>query len=270
MSQLSQFLTDFHHLCINLKSRKNYSQKTTQNEFVIHVKSSFLKNKKTFIRFITSNQGYKMPHSKRRNNFPKKRTKVYGSSHGNHGFQEKFSSYMEQDTKHYYTPLFDCQGGREIDHEFVLEIISDMQNYSEQGEPFIAIIICGTNNIRKKGVALDIMEVFLELADAVSNLPRVHLVINGMLPSPQTDEDTRKRVGSKWNFSEASSMLKTMCDSSDKITFIDLGSIFTRGGFPKAELFNKGGIHLNSKGVDILAKANYDKVRTIPHSFLSK
>ena len=210
-----------------------------------------------------------MPHSNRRNNFPKKNSKVYASSHGNHGFKEKFSFFMGKDKKNYFAPLYDCLGGREIDDDIILEIIKDMEYYAARGEPFIVIIILGTNNIRKKGCALDIMPHFLKLADRVAELPRVHLVINGMLPCPDTDEDTKDRIGSKWNFSEASSMLKTIADSSDRITFVDLGSIFTRGGVPKVELFNRGGLHLNKDGVNDLAKANYDAVRTIPHSALS-
>ena len=50
----------------------------------------------------------------------------------------------------------------------------------------------------------------------------------------------------------ANSLLKAVCDSDDRLYFIDVASpMLLPNGSPNPELFRKDDLHLNSKGYDI-------------------
>ena len=97
---------------------------------------------------------------------------------------------------------FDAVGGRKIDENLIEKIINDMKKVNFVNMTLVLII--GSNNIRKKGKAIDIMEYFELLLRILNFWFNVRVVICGIIPSIP---DNR----SKKNFCEASKLLRKMC-----------------------------------------------------------
>ena len=113
---------------------------------------------------------------------------------------------------------FDAVGGRKIDKHLVEKIINDMKKVNFLNKTLVLII--GSNNIRKKGKASDIIVYFEELLKFVNFLKNFRVVVCGIIPSIP---DAR----SKKNFCEASKLLKNMCLMYDCASFCPIQNYLT-------------------------------------------
>ena len=207
---------------------------------------------------------------KKKKKFPLIKVKCVGSSHftERHGLPRHLTSYMESDQNSRYVRNvdFDGVGGRLMDINMV-ELVKEKMDVSvAREEPCVIVLMIGSNNIRRRGLATDIFHYFEQLVMYASKLQRIHLILCGMLPSPETDEF------SKENFQEASRMLQDLSKSnSTKVSFLNVAELFTYNKEIKNHLYSDG-IHLTT-GVDggahLLAKHIFIMLKSLAKSKLS-
>ena len=147
---------------------------------------------------------------------------------------------------------FDAVGGRKIDEDLVEKIINDMKKVNFVNMTLVLII--GSNNIRKKGKAIDIMEYFEMLLKFVKFWRNFRVVLCGIIPSIP---DAR----SKENFCEASKLLKKMCLKYDIASFCPLAGYLTNEGIVNPKFYQEDGIHLNELGSRFVSIAINDHLQ---------
>ena len=169
--------------------------------------------------------------------------KIVSSSHGLNNekrhLQRELRRVMKVNNTFFTEANFDAVGGREIDKNLVEKIIIDMKKVNFLNKTLVLII--GSNNIRKKGKAIDIMEYFELLLKFVNFWKNFRVVVCGIIPSIP---DAR----SKKNFCEASKLLKKMCLKYNVASFCPLANYLTNKGIVNPELYQEDGIHLNELG----------------------
>ena len=192
--------------------------------------------------------------------------KVWASSHGQpwHGLPNALRKTLENENR-FLTPEFNAVSGQRINEDVVAVIKNDMDSRSVRQ---IHIIIMGGNNIRSRGHATEVIPFFRSIIEYATNISGCFVVIVGLLPSPKTDIDSKKR------FENASSLLKQLTFRySQKSSFLNAAKFFlkelseensnVRGKVN--ETFFKDGIHLNNDGSEKLAKELRKHLVSLPN-----
>ena len=217
--------------------------------------------------------------------FPLVRTKTIGSSHANynHGVPHYLDKFLSGN-KRFQQMEYNCEGGRTIDNALYESIIRDIDYSVTHEEPFVIVLVLGTNNIRKEGRAEDIFPFFEQLVLYCAKKPRVHIIICGLIPCPEWDY-----FSSKKNFSKASVMIENLCKNNENCaSFVNVANLFTRDREILTE-FYEDGTHLKFgewildectgewkwmeecefNGAKVLAQAIFDKLRFLPRAKIS-
>ena len=201
--------------------------------------------------------------------FPKIRLKVVGSSHTTkkHGVPQILDTLLLK-LPRYKKAEHNSKGGREVSNAIIDSIIYDIDASVARDEPFVLVLCLGTNNIRKRGQAGDIMPFFERLINHVSSLQRIHIFICGLLPCPEYDNTT-----SFINFSQASSLLRKLCtDNPMKASFINLAEVFTTNGVIDTKFFQDG-THLSktgkNNGAEMFAKTIFNHLQKLAKAKIS-
>jgi lysophospholipase L1-like esterase len=185
--------------------------------------------------------------------------KITASSHGTvyHGLPEVFSDIMK-DQSRYQAPVFDAKGGRKIDSGIV-DVIKEAMT-SRSGTPQVHVLILGTNNIRRGESPQLVLHYFSQVIQHCVTIPKAHVVLVSLLPSPQTDTTTKAL------FREANKMLAGLAkEDPSKASFLNIATFFTIRGNIKEELFGDG-IHFTPQGATLYSRKLANHLRKLPKS----
>jgi lysophospholipase L1-like esterase len=154
--------------------------------------------------------------------------------------------------------VFDAKSGRKIDSGIVDSIKEDMTSWS--GTPQVHVLILGTNNIRREESPQLFLHYFSQVIQHCATIPKAHVVLVGLLPSPQTDTTTKAL------FREASKMLAGLVKQDpSKASFLNIATFFTSRGNISEELFD-GGIHFSPQGATLYSRKLANHLRKLPKS----
>ena len=179
--------------------------------------------------------------------------KVWSSSHGckRHHLPAKLRKRMRRQSR-FALPTFDAEGGRRITQRIVGDICANMSR--GEGEPQCHVCILGSNNLRKGEQPRSIGNLFHQILQHGSNIPKCHVVVCGILPSPDTDKTTKSTFG------DTSSLLKALVkEYSEKSSFFDTAKLFQKHGKVRKRFFKRRrdgqiDVHLSRRGARLLSK----------------
>ena len=178
--------------------------------------------------------------------------KVWSSSHGceRHHLPSKLRKRLRNQSR-FTLPLFNAQGGRRITPRIVGDICSDMSR--GYGKPQCHVLILGSNNLRRGEEPSEVCNLFNQILQHGSNIPKCHVVVCGILPSPE--ETTQSKVV----FEDTSSLLKSLVKGyRKKSSFFNTAKLFQKHGRVRKRFFKRRNgqvdIHLRRRGARLMSK----------------
>ena len=190
--------------------------------------------------------------------------KVYGSSHASkkHGLQRSLYKFFQEQDRGHFPPSgldFYAEPGGRIGPRIVSMVRKALSD--SLGKPQCHVLIWGTNNGRDKEKPASIAAHFRQILEFAEGIPKSHVVVCGLLPSPEGAE----RKGSTTEvFRDISILLKDLTTRYSRCSFLDIPDFFTDNGVVKEHLYSvvrKGrmrglkDIHFNREGAALYAKA---------------
>ena len=195
--------------------------------------------------------------------------KIWSSSHGTtqHHLPQVLNEFMEGYVR-FATPVYDAVVGRNLNHDVVTTIETDMSSRSEKQ---VHVLFLGGNNIHKKGDPEHLILYFRALLEHAYAIPGCFVCMVSLLPCPKTDHSCKL-----W-FEMASSLLKKLSfEFPQKCSFLNISRVFTKEetfeGRKKRVInclyYKPDGIHLNCIGAGRVAQMICDHVNSIPNKCL--
>ena len=193
--------------------------------------------------------------------------KVWSSSHGCpwHGLPKALNDCMKEHPK-FAPPVFDAESGRKITDDVVASIKTDMSSRSGNQ---VHVIFLGSNNIRRRGKPEDIIPYFRSILERAKDIPGCFVCILGLLPSPATDDFSKKQFGM------ATTLLKKLSQRyPESCSFVHIFRVVLKDvtingrnncGVIDHSFYKPGGIHLNSIGSGRIARTICTRLISIPN-----
>ena len=177
---------------------------------------------------------------------------IWGSSHATelHYLPQSFEE-LGVDSR-FSDPVWNARSGGIINQSTINEIMRVMTRDSRRLEKQVHVLFLGSNNLRNENTDWTPQEVhdFFEMVVIhARGLFNVHIVICGILPSPEKNDQSIDR------FKPASSLLKDLSTRYRPLTsYINIPDFFNAFGEIKWYLYNGGQIHLTKLGAEKLAE----------------
>ena len=202
----------------------------------------------------------------------KKSSKIYisvaGSSHATrrHYFPQKLRAKLNGDIRFECDndSFNECISGRRVldPNDNIEEKVTSflMQNAPR---PTLQTFVVAGNDLRKSGSPEDVVDCFRKIVQSCSNIPRVHILICGLIPSPY--EDVNPRFNSKKRFIECNRLLRELeLEFPEKVSFLDVASSLTdEHGDVIMEYYEQNyetDCHLSKRGCQIFVDILYKKM----------
>ena len=196
---------------------------------------------------------------------------LYISSHGldplpgleqRHRFLPRKLQDKFRNQERFVGPEIIAKGGGKLDQEIVSRIIQKAKSLS--GTPQLHIVMLGDNNLRHlKQHPDEYLEMIKSLLTALKPIPKCHLVLTSLLPSPPTNWKCAQV------FKEVSEEIKKLVGSKDEhSSFLNLKPHFIHGTKIKTNLYlDENDVHLNEDGADVLAQCIFNHLTFLPKKF---
>ena len=187
--------------------------------------------------------------------------KVWSSSHGkeDYGLPPALKVYLERQQRSHLPPsslTFEAKGGGKICPSVVSKVKRALRLSS--GKAQCHVLILGTNNGRGENPEEPavIAAYFKEILEEAEGIPKSHVVVCGLLPSP---EGAERNGPTTERFRETSSLLKDLTTGYSRSSFLDIPDFFTENGVVKEHLYRRkrgqADIHFSRDGAALYAKA---------------
>ena len=176
-------------------------------------------------------------------------TKLWTSSHGYHGNIKYHFKKTFQKINKYSIPRINAVSGGFICDFIIKKIISEIT--ANQNEKQIHILCYGDNDARKnKNTPKSFIRKIETLLSAVKNVKNCIIIVTSILPSPETDANTKDF------FRFVNQELKKISEiKNNNMSFLDMTKIFTKDKIILTDLYENDKIHLNSNGAKNFCKA---------------
>ena len=180
---------------------------------------------------------------------------IWASSHGQewHGLPDALKKwFVEQDRTNFQPLIFHAKSGGIIHSSIVHKVRKALRRSS--GAAQCHVLILGSNNLRNEWKPEEISAQFKKILEFSAGIPLAHVVVCGILPSPETesDADTTKA------YRDTTRLLKDLTTRYSRCSFLDIPDYFTDNRVVKESLYGvKRGrvdIHFSHEGAKLYAK----------------
>ena len=185
---------------------------------------------------------------------------IWSSSHGQewHGLPDCLRKwFFEQNRTNFRLPTFHAKSGGIICSSVVHKVRKALRRSS--GAAQCHVLILGSNNLRNEWKPWEISAQFKQILEFSDGIPLAHVVVCGILPSPETesDADTTKA------YRDTTRLLKDLTTRYSRCSFLDIPDFFTDNRVVKENLYSVvrwgerrglADIHFSHEGAQLYAK----------------